>query len=259
MVQKVNYLWRLIGTGIAFASFSAGGALMTVTAFPLVALLSRSEEKRTERTRHLICLTFRLFVFCLRAWRIIAFSVEGKERLADGKGRLVVANHPTLLDVVLLVSMMPKAQCVVKGELWSNRFLGGVMRAAGYVRNDGDPESTLEQCRAALALGQDIVIFPEGTRSVPGEALRFQRGFANIAALAPCDLQLVTITCHPSTLTKGSRWYDIPPQKPVFTISVGEELEIEPYIRQDPRSKVVRRLTRDLEAYYSGKLAYERS
>ncbi|MGB0683250.1 MAG: lysophospholipid acyltransferase family protein [Magnetovibrionaceae bacterium] len=172
--------------------------------------------------------------------------------MGNGKGRLIVANHPTLIDVVLLVSLMPQAQCIVKHSLWSHRFLGGVMRGAGYIRNDGNPETVLGQCRDAISQGLDIIIFPEGTRSVPGQSIKFQRGFANIATMAPCDIQLVTITCRPPTLAKGSPWYDIPPTRPAFQLTVDEQVDISRYLTNDPRSKIVRRLTRDLERHYSG-------
>ncbi len=257
MGRKVNYFWRLFGTGLGFASFSVGGLLLRITVFPLVAVFSRTEEKRIARTRNLVCLSFRSFVFLLKLTGVIDVSRRGFDRLGQTNGRLVIANHPSLLDVVLLVAMMPKAQCIVKHSLMEHRFFGGVLQAAGYIRNDGNPEELLEKCKTSILNGHDILIFPEGTRSVPGTALKFQRGFANIAALVPCDIQPVVINCRPIALTKGSKWYEIPPSKVKFDISVEEQLDIETFLRHEPRSKVVRRLTRELEEYYSGKLCHE--
>ncbi len=254
MVRRLDYLWRLLITGAAFLSFSLFGFLMTVTLFPLVSRLSRTNEERVNRIRWLIHKAFQLLIASLLFFKVIDFGFKGAERLSGERGRLVVANHPTLIDVVLMLSIMPQAQCMVKHNLWSHRFLGGVVRAAGYIRNDGDPETILEACRAAIQQGHDIIVFPEGTRTVPGKPIKFQRGFANIAAIVPCNIQVVTVTCSQETLTKGSSWYEIPKQRPRFYISVGEELDVKTYLAREPRAKVVRRLTRELEDYYNRKL-----
>jgi hypothetical protein len=91
----------------------------------------------------------------------------------------VLANHPTLIDVVFLISLLPNADCVVK-RVACNPFMRGPVRAAGYISND-DGAGLVDDCIAAVRAGGSLVIFPEGTRSVPGQPPRLQRGAANIA------------------------------------------------------------------------------
>ena len=256
MLNKLNYAQRLFFTGLAFASFGIGGLVLTLTVFPAIAFFSKTEEKRIIGTRKMIHWCFRSFIFMLRITGVLDCKVYDRHRLTENNGRLIIANHPTLLDVVFLGSMLPKAQCIVKHELWDNRYLGGVMRASGYIRNDENTESLFQQCKQAIEQGYDIVMFPEGTRSVTGERIKFQRGFANIAALVPCDIQPVTITCSPPTLSKGLKWYKIPPKKPIFSFWVEEQLDIRAYIDDQPRSKAVRKLTRELEEHFSGKTSH---
>ena len=256
MLRRVDFCWRLVGTGLAFALFGFGGLIMTLTLFPVVAIVSAGANKRKARTQRLIHSAFRLFVALLTTLRVIEFNSAGRERLLSCRGKIIIANHPSLLDVVLLMSLLPKAQCVVKHQLWQNRFLGGVMRAAGYIRNDGDPDRLIAKSVEVLRRGENLVLFPEGTRTVPGKPIKFQRGFANIATLAEADLQLVTITCSPTTLTKGEAWYQIPNQRAKFTLTTDNLLDIKEYLRHEPRTVAVRKLTRDLEQYYTGKLSY---
>lgn len=257
MLRKINYCWRLFGTGLAFAIFGLGGLFMSFFIFSLIALVSKDEETRIHRVRKVIYYAFRAFVWALRVGGVIDSRFHETERLAACRGALIVANHPSLLDTVFLMSRMPDVQCIVKYELWDNRYLGGVMRAAGYIRNDGNPEALMQQCERAFENGQNILVFPEGTRSVPGQALKFQRGFANIATHFKVPIQLVTIRCNPSTLTKNSPWYAIPPRQARFDITFDERLDIQDYLGHEPRSLKVRRLTRDLEQYYVGKLCHE--
>jgi 1-acyl-sn-glycerol-3-phosphate acyltransferase len=257
MLERINFLWRLVGTGVAFASFGIGGILMTIFVFPCIALISADEEKRIRRVRRSIYFAFRGFVAALRMGGVIDSRFHDAGRLINCHGVLIVANHPSLLDTVFLMSRMPNVQCIIKHELWSNRYLGGVMRAAGYIRNDGDPESMLQQCRKTLDAGQNILVFPEGTRTVPGQEVKFHRGFANIATFFKANIQLVTIKCEPSTLTKGNPWYAIPSRQARFDITFDEQLDMSDYLRHEPRSLKVRKLTRQLEQYYVGKLCNE--
>jgi 1-acyl-sn-glycerol-3-phosphate acyltransferase len=182
-------------------------------------------------------------------------EVAGPRDLAKIGGRLIIANHPTLLDVVLLMALMPRAQCIVKHELWSSRYLGGVVRLAGYIPNNLAPESLLEACRTAINNGDNLIVFPEGTRTQPGKLPRFQRGFANIALLTAAKIQLITITCKPLTLTKGEPWWRIPERRPHFRILVGEELDTHDLLQRQERSLAARALVRYIETYYGEQLA----
>ncbi|MCR9212231.1 MAG: 1-acyl-sn-glycerol-3-phosphate acyltransferase [Proteobacteria bacterium] len=230
---------------------------MTIFIFPVISLLTKDKSLRVRRVRRTIYYSFRAFVYLLRVGGVIDSRFHEAERLEKCRGALIVANHPSLLDTVFLMSRMPDVQCIVKNELWDNRFLGGVMRAADYIRNDGNPEAMMEQCRHSLSSGQNILVFPEGTRSIPGQEVKFQRGFANIATHFEAPIQLVTIRCEPSTLAKGNPWYDIPPRQARFDITFDEQLDMTAYLSDEPRSIKVRKLTRQLEKYYVGKLCNE--
>ena len=250
----INYAWRLAGTGVCFAAFFGGGLLLALTVFPMIALLVRREEARIRATQAVIHHTFRLYIAILERLGIIKLQVFGQEAFLDGKGRMIVANHPTLLDVVLLMSLIPRAQCIVKADLWKSRYLGGVMRWAGYIRNDLEPEALLAACGKAMAEGKSLIIFPEGTRSRPGETLRFRRGFANIALLAGAEIQLVTIDCRPIMLSKGDPWWKIPPKRSLFRVTVGERLDVGAALGYQYRSLAARQLVRRLQAYFTEQL-----
>lgn len=254
MLRSVNYAWRLAGTGLCFAFFFGGGLILAVTVFPLIALIARQKGRRVRATQAVIHHTFRLYVGLLQVLGIIKLDVLGAEALRQGGGRLVIANHPTLLDVVILMSLIPHAQCIVKAELWRNRYLGGVVRWAGYIRNDLEPEALLDACKVAMAEGKDLIIFPEGTRSRPGEALQFRRGFANIALLSEAQIQLVTIDCRPIMLSKGDPWWKIPPCRSHFRIIVGERLDAAGSLGYQYRSLAARQLVRRLQVYFTEQL-----
>lgn len=130
---------------------------------------------------------------------------------------LVVANHPSLLDYVMLAAEMPVCDCIVKQSLWRNPFVGGVVRAADYIPNV-EAERLLPLCMARIQAGGLLLIFPEGTRTTPGEPIKLQRGAAQLAVRSQVPLQPVRIHCNTRFLTKQDKWFKIPENKPTFTI-----------------------------------------
>lgn len=254
--SRINYGWRLLATGFSFAAFFGGGLVMAATLFPAIALLVPEPSRRVRATQAVIHRLFRFFMGMLRFFGILDLQVSGEALLRDGKGRLIIANHPTLLDIVILMSLIPRVQCIVKSELWHNRYLGGVVRWAGYIRNDLEPESLLKACRGAIADGKSLIIFPEGTRSRPGAPLNFRRGFANIALLAGVETQLVVIGCAPIMLSKGDPWWKIPERKSLFRVSVGDRFEAFAGSANQYRSLATRQLARKVQEYYSVQLAH---
>lgn len=248
----LNYGWRVVATGYNFAFFGLGGVFLTLTLLPLARLLPGSAARKDERARGVVRGVFRYFVWQMQATGCIRVQLHHAERLAQaGGGKLIIANHPTLIDVVLLLSLLPKSSCVVKDALFRNPALQGVVRATGYIRNSDDPEKLLQRCRAALAAGQSIVVFPEGTRTRPGQPLRFQRGAAQIATRCGADILPVAIRCEPPMLRKGERWYQIPPRRAQIDVTCFAPIRVAEVVAADvPPPLATRRLTRHLEAFY---------
>lgn len=257
---KLNYFWRLLMTALAFSSFSIGGLCLSVFVFPFLYVLPTRHGLRRRVARRCIQLTFKLFVKMMCVSGIMSLDVHRAERLRNARGMLVLANHPTLIDVVVMISYMPFANCVVKSKLWDNFFLGGVVRAAGYIRNDDKSEALIEDSSKSLCLGESLIIFPEGTRSVAGKPFKFLRGAAHIALASEAQILPVILTCTPPTLSKAERWYQIPSRRFHITLDVEDPLLLNDLVDCSLASSVAsRRLTETLQHYFSQKLSHRTS
>lgn len=256
MLKRLYYVWRLLGTAVAFAVLGLGGFILGVTLIPMVTLFVHDEQVRNRRAQAIIRNGFRIYLTMLRLLGMLKLEVMGAERLRNCKGKLIVANHPTLIDIVLVMALLPDAKCVVKSELFDSWLLSPVVGVAGYIRNDHDPEVLIEKCREALGAGYNLVIFPEGTRSMPGQPLRFKRGFAHIATLTGANVQPLRIGCEPITLIKGNPYYKIPDSRPSFRIEVADEIDPRQFLNLsfESRARGARRLVSYLEAEYSSYL-----
>lgn len=250
-------LWRVPATGFGFALMGIGGVFISVVHTLIVLPLPFKRQRKNRVARTSIRHAFYCYVRVLKCLGLLDFQIHNRDRL-DGGGQLIIANHPSLLDVVFLMSIVPNANCVVKAGLWRNPFTTGPVRVAGYIRNDD--KALLERCVASLAAGDNLIIFPEGTRTIPGEALKFQRGLAYLALSGQTHLSPVVIDCSPPTLLKGMPWYIIPPLKPIFRFWVDGPLAVaDGYDPESPRPRQVRQLCRYLQNYFEIRLKDERA
>ncbi|WP_305558145.1 1-acyl-sn-glycerol-3-phosphate acyltransferase [Thalassospira sp.] len=254
--RGINWYWRLGATGFAFCIFGLGGLFLAVTLFPAMMVILQNRARRRKYAQFVICRGFRVFTWMLDVTGVAQADTAHIERLRSARGALIIANHPTLLDVVMILAQMDRCQCVVKHELFRNPFMAGVVRAAGFIRNDDNPENLIAQARAHLQSGACILIFPEGTRTPSGGKLGpLQRGVANIAIETQVDLIPVVVHCNHDTLKKGVPWYRIPPSKIRYRLMVDTPLSIGDIA--DPslsRAKQARAVTRVIKNYFLDKL-----
>jgi 1-acyl-sn-glycerol-3-phosphate acyltransferase len=243
-------VWRTLATALCFFCFGAGGVLIGTVGLLGIRLVTPDGARCARRAQTLIHRAFRLFVRMMRDLGVLSLEVRGEERLGR-QGLLILANHPSLIDVVLLLSLLPQANCVVKKRLLRNPFTGWPIRAAGYITND-QGEALVADCVATLGRGETLLFFPEGTRSRPGEPIRLQRGAANIAVRARTAITPVVIRVSPPLLPKGARWLRVPPRRPHFVIEAGDDIEVDGIIdRHSSLPLAARALTASLQLFFA--------
>lgn len=247
--RSLDHAWRLLATAVSFIVFGLSALLISVTVCPLLALTAPSQpiaRARIQRASHHAC---RCFVGFMKIIGVISYELHGIERLAElknlSKGRLILANHPSLIDAVFLLAWTPNAVCIMKQAIRHNAFLSWAVSWSGYVSND-TPARLIQSCVATLNEGQSLIMFPEGTRSVPGRPCEFKRGAAWIALRSKAEILPVVIRCEPIMLTKGMRWYQLPPRAGHYTIVVGAPLSPASY--RPPGSSPAQAVARLTEA-----------
>jgi 1-acyl-sn-glycerol-3-phosphate acyltransferase len=251
---RLSHWWRVLRTGLAFASFGAGAIVVAALAVPLRLLPYRTAARREAHLQRVIHRAVRLFIWFSQSLGLIRVSWIDAERLRESRPQLIVANHPSLLDVILLLARLPQADCIVKQATRKNAFLRAVVMNAGYLPNDGGGV-LIDACADRISAGRHVVLFPEGTRS-PEHGLRsFQRGAAHIALKTGCGIVPVIITCQPPTLLKGQAWYEVPRRRIEFVVRVAEPIDPARYMDAETTLPIAaRRLTADLQLFYQRRL-----
>jgi 1-acyl-sn-glycerol-3-phosphate acyltransferase len=243
-----NYAWRLFATGASFVLFGLGGLLLRLVVLPLLGLLPGDAHTRRRRARAAISKAFYLHVQFMYRSGVLEYAFEGAERLGL-PGQMIIANHPSLIDVVFLIAHIRNANCIVKESLWRNPFTRGPVCRAQYISNNGSPDM-LEKAADALRDNQTLIVFPEGTRTTPGQPPVFHRGAAAIALRGARVITPVFITVKPTTLTKAEPWYRIPERRVRVTLRVGQDIAPESFTADAPLPIASRRLNAHLHRLF---------
>jgi 1-acyl-sn-glycerol-3-phosphate acyltransferase len=250
MLEQISRYWRVFATGFCFVMFGLGGLLLRLLVFPPLNLLVRQRHKRIAFARAVIRIAFRAFIDLMQLVGVLRYEIVGLQRLERG-GLLILANHPTLIDTVFLMAFVKHADCIVKGGLWNNPFTRGPVQAAGYINNDQGMD-LVSDCIASIKGGNNLIVFPEGTRTPYSGEIRLKRGAANIAVRGASDVTPVVIHCEPMTLGKGEKWWRVPARNVRFRLEVREDIKIDRFIGGGrPEALAARDLTMYLQTYFT--------
>ncbi|MBX9705905.1 MAG: 1-acyl-sn-glycerol-3-phosphate acyltransferase [Gammaproteobacteria bacterium] len=245
-------VWNIIAIRFCFLLFGLGGIVVGLVIAPIVRWCTFNREKKDLNVQYAISIAFRLLLFAIETFRIAKFSFKNFERLNSDKGCLIIANHPTFIDYVVIVSQLKHCYTMTKGAVAKNFFMRWTTGNAGYVSN-AEAEQVLPKIEAVLGKGQNLLIFPEGTRTTMGQPIKLQRGVANLALRLGADIRILHINCAPFFLTKEDKWYNPPGAKVQFTVEVGELVAIQPWLPKDNMYAIpARRLTEYLISKLEG-------
>jgi len=114
--------------------------------------------------RHVARVGFRGYLGLLSLLCACRFDLDELDRLRDEGPLILAANHPSLLDALMVLSRVPNTACVMKASLMENILFGAAARLARFIRND-EPLAMILDAREELRAGAHLLIFPEGTRT----------------------------------------------------------------------------------------------
>jgi 1-acyl-sn-glycerol-3-phosphate acyltransferase len=149
----------------------------------LVIWLVTMPFDRRLRILHLYsCWWASIYTYIFPYWSV---SVRNRERLRSDRAFVVVSNHQSLLDILVLFRLYRHFKWVSKAVVFRLPFIGWNMSMNRYIAiRRGDPKDAVRMmnaCGDALAGGSSILIFPEGTRSLDGELREFRHGAFTLA------------------------------------------------------------------------------
>lgn len=183
-------LLKVIRKLFLYLIFGIGSLFIGLILLPLERLLVHPASRFRRAGRITITYSHKLFVEITSLLGLT--RIDHRDLDVSGlEGKIVAPNHPSLMDVVILFSLIPGANCIVRGGLVKS-VVGFIVRAL-YIPNDDDFEDLKRRCDESLKSGDTLIIFPEGTRTKSDGVINLKRGTAYIALYSGADIVPVHI------------------------------------------------------------------
>jgi 1-acyl-sn-glycerol-3-phosphate acyltransferase len=183
---------------------------------------------------------FSIFLRILHAFGIVKVDNAALLALRHEPALILAPNHPSMMDVVLVISRLENVGCIMKADLWDNPFLGAGARMADFIRNDC-AQNMIRLAIRDLQRGSHLLIFPEATRTVRAPVNPLAGGYALVAKKAGASIQTVLIETDSPYLRKGWPLFRLPPMPIRYSVRLGRRFE--------PREDVDA-LVAEMERYY---------
>ncbi|MGP1475090.1 MAG: lysophospholipid acyltransferase family protein [Treponema sp.] len=189
--NPIAYAYRAFMKLFFYFFFGTGSIFLALAVFPWIRVFVHPKKKFQTAARAYVSRTFRFFVNFMRFTRVISLKTGGLEKYRNLYSKVLVANHPSMLDFVFIMSMVPNANCIVRGGL-TKTVLAGVIKQA-YIVNTLDFDELCRRCKETIDEGNNVIIFPEGTRTPRHGTNPYKKGAARIAYYSKCDIQPIFV------------------------------------------------------------------
>ncbi|MES2099868.1 MAG: lysophospholipid acyltransferase family protein [Pseudomonadota bacterium] len=242
----MSSLRRLLQTVLFYVLLAHLGAMsLTWNLVCLVLYPFLTREQGIVVGRAAISSVYRGFWTCAQWLGLMRIDYAALDVLSRDAGLIIAANHPSMLDALLVIARVPRGICIMRASLMRNPFLGAGARLARYIRND-PPRGMIRSCVTNLKEGGQLVLFPEGTRTVRAPINPFRPGITLIAHMAGVPIQTVFIEARSPYLGKGWPIWRTPQFPIVFNVRLGQRFAPE----ADHQG-----LLKRLEAYFAEELS----
>lgn len=218
MPKIENYLFNFCGCFMkifAITVFGVGAVILAVFVFPFIRLFTLHRKDFGVVARAYVSHTFRVFLGFLNLLHVSIRKVENEDDYRNIHSKIIIANHPSLLDFVYIMSLVPNSTCIVRGGLTKTPLRGVIKQA--YITNTTTFEDMCLECKKLTDMGCNVIIFPEGTRTPRHGKNNYKKGAARIALYCGCDVQPIFIG--------GSDKYGLGKHDPLWSYN-----HVEPYL-----------------------------
>jgi 1-acyl-sn-glycerol-3-phosphate acyltransferase len=239
---------RIPLSGLAFLLFYGGAHVIAWVLLPILRLRVRELPAAEQQAAidQFMRRAYRFSVDFMAAFGLMHYRLPDLSKVAlPPPPWVVVANHPSLIDVLFIKALLPGVVVLVKAALFKEPSLARLFAASGDFKGPSEEDQTfgstavLDTFVDRLAAGRSVIVFPEGTRSPAWRLRRFRRGAAEAALRAGVPIVPIFILVDPPVLKKGDKWYDMPKQVPLFELEL-----LEPIV--DTKGRSSKEITEDI-------------
>ncbi len=187
-------------TIVGFLGFLIGSLLITICGVLLFTIFPAKTATRKVIFHYLIMYTFRFILACFFN---VKKTIVNTQNETFEKPAIIVSNHQSHIDLALTLQLYPKIVVFTNDWVYNSPFYGWIVRKADYYKASDGYDNCIPSLRELVKQGYSILIFPEGTRSVTGDILRFHKGAFLLAEQLQMDIIPLLLHGAGDAVTKG--------------------------------------------------------
>jgi 1-acyl-sn-glycerol-3-phosphate acyltransferase len=202
----------------------------SIVLFPIALVIWATTapfDRRKRLLHRFTCFWASLYTWFNPAWPV---TVQGRDRVRDDATYVMVANHQSLLDILVMFRLFKHFKWVSKIENFRIPFIGWNMSLNRYIKlKRGDRSSVVQMmdaCKATLSEGNSIMMFPEGTRAPDGRMRSFKTGAFELAKAT--GLPILPIVLNGTSHALPKRGFVLQGRHPI-TLTILEEIPPETF------------------------------
>lgn len=222
---------RSLSVIISFCLFGISSLFVGVIIFPFVRLFIKDESKRLDTYSKIVHGSYGIFVKFLQLIKVLKINVENTDKLKSIKNSVIVSTHPSYIDVLIILSLIPKTTCFVAPRLTQNKFFKRIVESMFLISG-----KTLEELQAdskyMLEQGFNVLIFPSGIRHRKNEQPKIRKGASLIALNAKKDIVPIIMYTSFDFLQIGQAFYDAGTEPVIYSIKSSEPIKIDKFLEE---------------------------
>ena len=207
---RLQPVFDFLITLVVWTYFTAGFVLLFSPFYLWAGIFSKNREQNFQRLNSRF---YRGFFFLVR--RVMpGHRWDIQPEVREIRSSVIVCNHRSYLDSILLISLYEKHNTIVKRRLFDIPLFGRMLQWSGYIPSSAEGRfadmmiQRLERMDAFLADGGNLIVFPEGTRSSNGSLGRFNKGAFKIARRCRAPIKVLFIRNTDRMFRRGSFSFD---------------------------------------------------
>lgn len=219
---------RIVLSAWCFFLFFVGSPLIGIVVLPILRLFAKDREDHRRRCTRVIGRLHRVFWWWCSTSGLISPRPPMPELkgIAPGEPYVMITNHPSLIDVILLLASFEGLTCVVKGSWYRSLVLGPLLKQTAYLPGPGSGEEESEDMLGTMVThlerGHPLLVFPEGTRSAKNRMHRFRRGAVEAAVRAQVPIVAMFVSLDRPWLMKGVPFWHVPRDTARYSVEMLE-------------------------------------
>ncbi len=224
---------------LSFFIFGVGAVILNFTLFPFAKFFIKGKDLLYFYS-DVIHSTWAWFVKLIISFGIINLNIENLTEIKQIKNKVIVSTHPSFIDIVILIGLIPRTTCIVKSALAKNPILSNLVSSI-FILEDETLDNMKKHTKEMLDNGLNVVIFPSGIRHRKNEYPKIHKGAATIAMNAKANIAVLKLYTDYDFLFINQPIYEAGNRKVNYDLSYVGEIDVKSELEKTDNEIVIKK------------------